>query len=64
MDTLENGDELEDHGNNERILPPRTLDDPIDDENVEDGIVSDPNRVLADVKLAMTVREVLFSLVN
>jgi hypothetical protein len=56
-DTLENGD-------NEHVLPSRTSDDPIDDEDDEAGIVSDPNCVLADVKLATTVRETLFSLVS
>jgi hypothetical protein len=29
----------------------------MDDEDIEAGIVSDPNFVLADVKLARTVRE-------
>jgi hypothetical protein len=51
-------------GNNERVLPSRTSDDPIDDEDIEAGIVSDPNCVLADVKLATTVREALFSLIS
>ena len=59
--TPENGDEVV-SDNNERVLSSRTSDDPIDDEDIEAGIVSDPNCVLADVKLAMTVREALFSL--
>ena len=62
-DTLENGDELE-GGNNKCVLPSKTSDDPIDDEDIEAGIVSDPNCVLADVKLATTVCEALFSLVS
>ena len=51
-------------GNNKRVLPSRSSDDPIDDEDFEAGIVSDPNCVLADVKLATTVHEALFSLVS
>jgi hypothetical protein len=62
-DTLENGDELE-GGNNERVSSSRILDDPVDDEDIEAGIVSDPDCVLADVKLATTVREALFSLLS
>ena len=62
-DTPENADELE-GSNNECVLPARTSDDPIDDEDIEAGIVSDPDCVLADVKLATTVREALFSLVS
>ena len=49
---------------NGHILPSSSRtpsqDDPIDDEDIEAGIVSDPNSVLADVKLATTVREALF----
>ena len=44
-------------GDNECDLPSRTPDDPIDDEAFEAGIVSDPDCVLADVKLATTVRK-------
>ena len=62
-DAPENGDELE-GGNNERVLPSRTSDDPIDDEEIEADIVSDPNYVLAEVNLAMTVCKALFSLVS
>jgi hypothetical protein len=62
-DTPEKDDKLE-GGDNEHILPlsSRTpsQDDPIDDEDTEAGIVSDPNSVLADVKMATTVREALF----
>ena len=59
----ENGDELE-GSNNECVLPSRMSDDPIDDEDIEAGIVSDPDCVLADVKLATTVHEALFSLIS
>jgi hypothetical protein len=62
-DTPENDDKLE-GGGNEHILPSSSRtpsqDDPIDDEDIEAGIVSDPNSVLADVKMATTVREALF----
>ena len=51
-------------GNSECVLLSRSSDDPIDDEDIEAGIVSDPDCVLADVKLAMTVHEALFSLVS
>ena len=56
-------DELE-GGDDEHVLPSRTSDDPIDDEDIEAGIVSDPDIVLADVKLATTVREALFSFIS
>jgi hypothetical protein len=55
-------DELEGSNQNERVLP--SSDDPLDDEDIEAGIVNDPDCVLADVKLATTVREVQFSLIS
>ena len=39
--TPENGDEVV-SDNNEHVLSSRTSDDPIDDEDIEAGIVSDP----------------------
>jgi hypothetical protein len=64
----DDSDELE-GGNIEDVLPSRTSEaasDPVDDEDIEAGIVNDPlaDSALADVKLATTVREVLFSLIS
>ena len=61
--TPENGDEVV-SDNNECVLSSRTSDDPIDNEDIEAGIISNPNCVLADVKLATTVHEALFSLIS